>query len=175
MGTLITPWHGDRDKRWNSSRRILNWSKLCETYYIMSKDISNTLQNFTFMRTMVFETAGSRSTAPPPPPLVKGVGIKRLGNGRVKAHGIFMNFSGGEGGGGGGGRKRLENIGIDDCHHTSLSTKWQSVFVRLMDGKGFPLLAEIFSGHKLFCYDQLDFIFYFSCTKGSVLDRLLSI
>ena len=36
------------------------------------KDVSNTLQNFTFMGTTVFEIAGS-------PPLVKGVGTKRLG------------------------------------------------------------------------------------------------
>ena len=40
------------------------------------------MQNFTFMGATVFEIAGG--SARPPPPLVKGVGTKMLGKGRVK-------------------------------------------------------------------------------------------
>ena len=46
----------------------------------MLEDVSNTLQNFTFMEATVFETAGGSGR----PPLVKDVGTKRLGEGRVK-------------------------------------------------------------------------------------------
>ena len=50
------------------------------------KDVSNTLQNFTFMETTAFEIArGVR----PYPPLVKGVNTKRLGKGR--ANPLFHN------------------------------------------------------------------------------------
>ena len=54
--------------------------------YKTFKGVSNTLKNFTFMGATVSEIAeGGRSTpSPPPPPLVKGVGTKRLGKGRVK-------------------------------------------------------------------------------------------
>ena len=44
------------------------------------KDVLNTLQNFTFMGTMVSDIAGG--SADPPP--VKGMDTKRLGKGRVK-------------------------------------------------------------------------------------------
>ena len=43
--------------------------------------VSNTLQNFSFMGATDFEVAGGPAD---PPPLVKGVGTKRLGKGRVK-------------------------------------------------------------------------------------------
>ena len=43
--------------------------------------VSNTQQNFAFMGATDFEVAGGPAD---PPPLVKGVGTKRLGKGRVK-------------------------------------------------------------------------------------------
>ena len=44
------------------------------------KDLSNTLQNYKFMGTTVFEIAGGLFD----PSLVKGVGAIRLGKGRAK-------------------------------------------------------------------------------------------
>ena len=52
------------------------------------KGVSNTLQNFTFIRATIFEIAGG--PADPPPPPVKGVGTKRLGKGRVKKNAAFL-------------------------------------------------------------------------------------
>ena len=46
------------------------------------KDVSNTIQNLKLMGATVFEIVGVRPT---PPPLVKGVGTKRLSKGRVKS------------------------------------------------------------------------------------------
>ena len=52
------------------------------------KGVSNTLQNFTFMGATVLEIAGG----PADPPLVKGVGTKRLSKGRVKVIGVEVKY-----------------------------------------------------------------------------------
>ena len=49
------------------------------------KDVSNTLQYFKFMVTMVFETAGRGFSQP--------VGTKRLGKKRVSPFVIHLNYS----------------------------------------------------------------------------------
>ena len=64
------------------------------SYYVSNLNISKTfkgvsksLQNFMFMRGTVFELVGGPAD---PPPLVNGVGTKRLGKGRVKN--IYYGF-----------------------------------------------------------------------------------
>ena len=54
---------------------------ICKTF----KDVFNTLQNFKFTRTTVFEIAVGSFR-----PLVKGVGTKRLSKGRVKEEVHFL-------------------------------------------------------------------------------------
>ena len=49
----------------------------------MFTDVSNTLQNFKFIGPRVFEIAVGGGGGPAEPPLVSGVGTKRLGTGRV--------------------------------------------------------------------------------------------
>ena len=53
------------------------------------KDVSNTLQNFTFMGTTVFEMVGG-GPPEPPPPLSERCGCQRLGKGRVKQYKIYL-------------------------------------------------------------------------------------
>ena len=55
------------------------------------KEVSNILQNFTFMGTTVFEIAGGLAD-PPPSPYVNGVSTKRLRKGRVNL-GYDKNFT----------------------------------------------------------------------------------
>ena len=54
----------------------------------MLKDVSNTLQNFKFMKAMVFEIVGD----PAEPPLGKGVGTKRIDKGRVNCFITELNL-----------------------------------------------------------------------------------
>ena len=63
---------------WEPSKHYANNFNISK----MLKDVSNTLQNFKFMGATVFEIAWGLSD----PLLVKGVGTKRFGKGRVEAN-----------------------------------------------------------------------------------------
>ena len=86
---MLNYWYF-RLKSSNFAPKHVSFEELLSKHYVNNFNISktfegfsNSLQNFTFMRATVFEIAvGCWST--PPPPLVKDVGTKRLGKGRVK-------------------------------------------------------------------------------------------
>ena len=60
----------------------------------MFKDVSNTLENFTFMGTTICEIAVGSGLPPflPPPPLVKGMGTEWLGKEMVEKTGLKIYF-----------------------------------------------------------------------------------
>ena len=71
------------------SKHYVNNFNISKTF----KGVSNTLPNFTFMGATVFEIAGGGGGGRLEPPLVKGVGTKRLGKGRIKDAAIIFCFS----------------------------------------------------------------------------------